>query len=152
MTSYNRRSQSAGPSDQELEAIITRTDGTETLVQWADRLGKALEKQGLGTSQIRALFGEVRQIQGDLSTKGWPQAKRRLLLLKPKMAYRAHKDRQVKGLVDVLDPALDLVVHAPSRPEGERAVLDNTQEDNFQRFVDFFEAILAYHKAHGGKS
>ncbi|MGC9523578.1 MAG: type III-A CRISPR-associated protein Csm2, partial [Anaerolineae bacterium] len=26
----------------------------------------------------------------------------------------------------------------------------NNQDDNFQRFVEFFEAILAYHKAYGG--
>jgi len=77
------------------------------------------------------------------------KALRRLLLLKPKMAYRARRESggAVRTLVDVLDPAVDLVAKAKPRVEGGSA---NNQDDNFQRFVEFFEAILAYHKAHGG--
>jgi CRISPR-associated protein Csm2 len=77
---------------------------------------------------------------------------RRLILLKPKMAYRQRKERgqAVGSLVGVLDPALDLVVQAQPRPEDAAPGAANNQDDNFQRFVDFFEAILAYHKAYGG--
>jgi CRISPR-associated protein Csm2 len=65
------------------------------------------------------------------------QARRELLLLKPKMAYQAKRERGrgVQTLVNVLTEAIDLV-------EGDR--------QRFQHFVDFFEATLAYHKAHGG--
>jgi CRISPR-associated protein Csm2 len=53
------------------------------------------------------------------------------------MAYRAKRERGkgVEQLVAVLDPAVDLV---------------GNDDDNFRRFVEFFEAILAYHKAYGG--
>lgn len=135
-------SRGSQPSREELRAIITRDDGTPTLVDWADSLGRALKNANLTTNQIRALFGEVRQIQGE-----WPirpeRAYRRLILLKPKMAYRARKERGqgVQMLVDVLAPAVDFVIGAPG--EGERHA-------SFQRFVEFFEAILAYHKAYGG--
>ena len=61
---------------------------------------------------------------------------RELILLKAKMAYQGYRTSEVKGLVDVLTDSIDLV--------GEN-------RDHFQRFVDFFEAILAYHKAAGGK-
>ncbi|MEI7470453.1 MAG: type III-A CRISPR-associated protein Csm2 [Chloroflexota bacterium] len=44
-------------------------------------------------------------------------------------------------MVEVLEPALDCVVTAQA----------NDQAANFARFVEFFEAILAYHKAAGGK-
>lgn len=42
----------------------------------------------------------------------------------------------------MIAPAIDLVSQAP---EGEL-------EQRFQRFVDLFEAILAYHRAKGGKN
>ncbi|MCX7680817.1 MAG: type III-A CRISPR-associated protein Csm2 [Anaerolineae bacterium] len=133
----------ARPSDAELRTIITDPNGAETLVKCADNLGRYLKEAGLTTSQIRSLFGEVRQIQAEWSIESRrDHARRRLILLKPKMAYRARKERgrAVEELVSVLRPALDLV----TRASGEE------QDGNFQRFVEFFEAILAYHKAYGG--
>jgi CRISPR-associated protein Csm2 len=114
------------------------------MVGWANSLGQTLKNSGLATSQIRALFGEVRRIEGEWQIEGHRErARRRLILLKPKMAYRARKERgrAVGMLVDVLDPAVDLVVEAKT---------DEDLDGNFTRFVEFFEAILAYHKAHGG--
>ena len=139
--------------DQDLQTIITNPNGAGKLVKWADQLGKSLKDRGLATNQIRALFGEVRQIQAEWSMEGRrDHARRRLILLKPKMAYRARKERgqAVKDLINVLDPALDLVVKAPPRQENQAPGTANNQDDNFQRFVEFFEAILAYHKAYGG--
>jgi CRISPR-associated protein Csm2 len=57
------------------------------------------------------------------------------------MAYQAKRERGkgVQTLTDVLAEAIDLI--------------DIDQEEareQFQHFVDFFEAVLAYHKAHGG--
>lgn len=129
----------------ELKTIITDPNGAEQLVKSADGLGKHLKEIGLTTSQIRALFGEVRQIQAQwgMGEQNRQKALRRLILLKPKMAYRARKERgrAVDELVKVLDPALELVI-------GEKN--SEKQSDNFHRFVEFFEAILAYHKAYGG--
>ena len=118
-----------------VKIIITSSDGTKTLVEYADRLGKNLARQ-LTTSQIRAIFGEVRRIEGDWKIDA-KRAYKNLILLKPKMAYRAKKERGkgVGDLVSVLDPAIDYV---------------DGKEENFTRFVEFFEAILAYHKAYGG--
>jgi len=129
-----------------LSSIITDPEGAEWLVKTADSLGKQLKEGGLTTSQIRALFGEVRQIQAQWSLPGEQnaqQARRRLILLKPKMRYRARKERgkAVGELVDVLEPAVDLVVQEQSLEK---------QKERFDRFVEFFEAILAYHKAYGG--
>ena len=123
------------PSSEELKTIVTDPQGTETLVRCAEGMGQALARQ-LTTNQIRAIFGEVRRIEGEWKTNS-ERANRSLILLKPKMAYRAKRERGrgVDDLVSVLSPAIDFV-------QGD--------EDNFTRFVDFFEAILAYHKAYGG--
>ncbi len=124
------------PSDKQIEQIITDPSGAETLVRCANEIGQALAQQKLTTSQIRAIFGEVRRIEGDWKINA-ERANRSLILLKPKMAYRAKKEgRVVANLVSVLEPAIDQV----GREKG-----------NFARFVDFFEAILAYHRYHGGK-
>lgn len=121
-------------SAEDLRRIIGDAGSAELLVKEADRLGSALRQ--LTTSQIRSLFGEVRSIEAQW-TQNPQRARRRLRLLQPKMAYRAKKERgqAVGNLVSVLSPAIDLV--------GE-------DHERFQRFVEFFEAILAYHKAYGG--
>ncbi len=133
-------------SQAELRTIIEDPHGTETLVRQANSLGKSLKGMGLTTSQIRALFGEVRQIQAqwDISDEHRQRAFRRLILLKPKTAYRARKvsGKAVEELVSVLDQALDLVIEPKDKKE---------QDERFRRFVEFFEAILAYHRAYGGK-
>ena len=129
-----------------LEAIIVEGDAQATVEQ-AELLGKNLKARGLKTNQIRNIFGTVRRIE-----MTWPeephdtaeqrqaqQARRELILLKPKMAYQAKRASEVGPLAEVLTQGVDLVV-AGSKDERQR----------FQHFVDFFEAVLAYHKAHGG--
>jgi CRISPR-associated protein Csm2 len=130
----------------EMHTIVTDPKGAETLVKWADQTGKGLKEMGLATGQIRALFGEVRQIQAQWNMEDERQATlaaRRLVLLKPKMAYRARRERgrAVEELRGVLDPALDEIIKEKDARK---------QRENFNRFVEFFEAILAYHKAYGG--
>ena len=115
-----------------LEKVIT--EGGETLVKKAEQLGQQLVRERLTTSQIRNIYGAVKKMQmkGELDTH-------KLLMLKPKLAYAAKRHKEVKGvdtLKDVLIQAIDLV---------------GSDSKKFNRFVDFFEAILAYHKAAGGR-
>lgn len=132
----------APPTPQEIEAIIVRGDA-KTLVESAERIGTALARRGLTTSQIRGVFGSVRLIQMKWSqTSSEAEAKaalHQLLLLKPRLAYQASRDNDRTGAVDdlqkVLVPAIDRV----------------TTRQHFNRLVDYFEAILAYHKAAGGR-
>lgn len=131
----------------DLQTIITDPNGAATLVRWADDLGKEFYNKRLTTSQIRALFGEVRRIQAQWLSPGaskedQQKARRQFILLQPKMRYRSRSEKRVVGdLVDVLQPALELVIRESN---------EEKQRENFQRFVDFFEAILAYHKGYGG--
>ena len=128
----------------DIHKIITDPNSTKLLVERADAFGKHLASKeiNLSTNQIRAIFGEVKRIQAQWDINQ-SKAFRQLILLQPKMAYRKRKERGrgVKELVAVLDPALEEVIDSS----------DQNRTPNFQRFVEFFEAILAYHRAYGGK-
>jgi CRISPR-associated protein Csm2 len=141
-----RGSAKATISQEDARAIIAEGD-TELLIKQAKQIGKALKDAGLSMAQIRGVFGMVRRIE-----MGWTeretedervkegmreQAMRKLLLLQPKLEYQARRQRAVEGLRNVLIPAIEQV-------QGDR--------QRFSRFVEFFEAILAYHVAAGGKT
>ncbi len=104
-------------------------EGGEPLVKAAQNLGRELAKN-LKTSQIRKVYTAVKKIQWG----GFDQ--NQLIMLKPKLAYAAARHRSVEQLRDALTIAIDKV---------------GNDEKKFQNFVDFFEAILAYHKAAGGR-
>ena len=138
------RKETSVPPPEDVKKII-QSDDAEKLVECAENIGRGLARnEGLATSQIRSLFSEVKQIEGSIqgSDKLSPQNRRRLVLLKPKLVYQARrqvesrKGNGVTKLEQVLRPAID-------------SVGDNV--DYFRHFVDFFEAILAYHKAAGGR-
>lgn len=143
MAKFNPRNkpplQSMMVQEEDLKKIIQDGD-SKLLVDQAEKIGQSLARQ-LTTSQIRNIFGTVRQIemswsaQADEKEQQW--AVRQLMLLKPKLAYQAKREKGqgVQQLAGVLVPAIDLV---------------GQNRDHFQHFVDFFEAILAYHTASGG--
>jgi CRISPR-associated protein Csm2 len=73
----------------------------------------------------------------------WEKEKVNFTLLKPKLAYaagRAGNKDKIHELRPVLDQAIDAV-----KPNEAGAI------DRMNTFVQFLEAILAYHKAYGGK-
>ena len=138
-----------GPSAVDIHKIIVDGD-IYSLIDWADKVGRALANQRLSTSQIRNVFGAVRQIQLRWDKAHSPterQAFRDAMLLLPKLGYYAERDKRARGsgttgmetLQRVLEPALRLVGDG-GEPQWER----------YERFVEFFEAIVAYHKKHGG--
>jgi CRISPR-associated protein Csm2 len=122
-------------TDDQIRTIIAEDD-PKLLVDQAEAIGKALSKS-LTKSQIRNIFGTVRQLQMNWTEEAQTAAAyRQLLMLKPKLNYQAARTKEVEPLAQVLDKAIDHV--------GDDRV-------RFGRFVDFFEAILAYHTAFGGK-
>lgn len=102
-------------------------------VDFAEEVGKYLAENKLTTSQIRNVFGELKRIQ----MKGFEAEKTAFLLLKPKMAYAA-KRNQNDG-INTFKELFNL---------GHNSVVN---EPTFINFISFIEAVLAYHKAFGGK-
>jgi CRISPR-associated protein Csm2 len=137
-----------GITSQALRQIIVE-DNAQVLVESAEKIGFKLGRD-LTTNQIRAIFGTVRQIEMNwdeaASDEKQRQAQRDLVLLKPKMLYRASKEgyrgKGLQALAPVLSEAIDFVTDERVTP-GEKRL-------RFGRFAEFFEAILAYHKVAGG--
>jgi len=143
MTARRRedRFSSSALSPEEYRRIVVEGDA-QLLTEKAETIGTKLARQlKLTTAQIRNVFGTVRQIEMNWGPRATEQqqrnAARQLILLKPKLVYQAKRGRGkgVQELANVLIPAIDLV--------GE-------ERDRFQNFLDFFEAILAYHTAKSG--
>jgi len=122
-----------------IQTIITQDEAGRELVQFAEQRADQLVHRGLTRAQIRNIFTEVRKIEALWETSP-EKAARRLTMLKPKLDYQSARLRAVRGLQEVLSPAIDLVVEATGDERTRR----------FHRFVELFEAILAYHRAKGG--
>lgn len=118
---------------------------TQDTVIYAENVGKYLSSlmkrkendEALSTSQIRNIFGEVKRMQ---ISDQFSESK--LLLLKPQMAYSAKRANKqgVEELRDLMNLCIETVIEA-----------QEDQSDRFENFANFFEAILAYHRAFGGK-
>ena len=114
-------------------------------IKFAEEFGKSLART-LSTSQIRNVFGEVRRIQQKGITNSFDSE---VLLLKPKLSYaRARASGKTgadaaRDLESVLSSAIDAIFQNAINPEQKF--------QRFENFANFFEAILAYHRANGGK-
>lgn len=122
--------------------IIGKDEAVQDLITQAEVIAQNVHRD-VTTSQLRNIFGPVRKIQ--LEWRENPtQSFRAVMLLRPKLAYQAKRANK-QGFYDlakVLDKAIAEI--------GKTAATEERYA-RFRRFVDFFEAILAYHKSHGGK-
>ena len=124
---------------KEIESFIQKDETAKDMVEYAKELASKIFRD-VSTSQIRNAYGTVKKLemQRDFSDKSY----RELLLLKPKLAYaRGRADGKKRETFKLLEDALSAAIDA----------VDVKQPETFKRFCNFFEAILAYHKAHGGK-
>lgn len=126
----------------DVKQIMTADPSGAELVNFAKTTAQQLVRNNLTRAQIRNIFTEVRKIESMWDTRPM-EALRRLNMLKPKLDYQTARSEPVRLLRDVLIPAIDAVSSAPEGDERNR---------RFHRFMDLFEAILAYHRAEGGRN
>jgi CRISPR-associated protein Csm2 len=123
-------------------------------IGYAEEFGKWLATNKLTTTQIRNVYGEVKRIQMRGYTSSFESE---LLLLKPKLAYaKARKTgggaaaaTSAESLQKVLSKGIDAIFSLPHDISEENQ--KETKLSQFETFASFFEAVLAYHRAFGGK-
>ncbi|WP_017323995.1 type III-A CRISPR-associated protein Csm2 [Synechococcus sp. PCC 7336] len=144
------------PSDRIDRQMIATIQGLEdglhtynirTLVEHAATFGPYLRNQPLETNQIRKFLDAINRLKAQLTGGETGAGNARddaalfanietdIVLLKPKLAYAAARQKAAKPLSDVMSAAIDKV---------------RSLED-FERLVQLIESTIAYHKAEGGK-
>lgn len=111
-------------------------------INYALEFGKYLaqKNKGLTTSQIRNVYGEVVRMR----MKKFSEIEQSFLMLKPKLAYAAERKgtEGSRAFKKVMEVGITTVLL------GEN---NETKQNRFDTFANFFEAVLAYHKAEGGQ-
>lgn len=125
-----------------IQTIMNNDSTGQELVKFAENTAQQLVANQLTRGQIRNIFTEVRKIES-LWEVDQEKALRRLVMLKPKMDYQTARIPQVQRLKEVLSEAIDEVVKGKDNKE---------KDERFKRFMNLFEAILAYHRAKGGRN
>lgn len=121
--------------DPRLKKIIVEGD-TDTLISYALELGQRIAGRDLGRTQIRNIYGMVKGFESKQS-HDYDQLK----LLIPKLHYAAARESKLEPLVEALSGGIQLI-------EGR----EEEKKERFQRFANFFEAVVAYHYAESEKS
>lgn len=111
------------------------------LVEEAKILGKYLKDIGVKSSQFRRIFTHIKRLHVEINInteKDNPlkdEKLKKVLILKPKMAYTAGRHDNLRFLYEKITEFVDKI---------ERV-------NDYNIFYDFIEASLAYHKYFGGK-
>ncbi len=110
------------------------------LVKHAQAFGPELKNQRLETNQIRKFLDAINRLKVKLAQDKddkqiFSEIESEIVLLKPKLAYAAARQKVAKPLSDVMSAAIDHVHNV----------------EDFKRLVQLIESIIAYHKAEGGK-
>jgi CRISPR-associated protein Csm2 len=128
------------PDDDILEKIIKQDGSARWLVLFGERLGGHCAISGVSSSQIRNIYGQVKKLELLVAIKPETElldalSQRKLILLIPRLAYAAKRQEAITELSNVLSRSIKKIITV----------------GDFMRFSQYFEAILAYHKAFGGK-
>jgi CRISPR-associated protein Csm2 len=115
-------------------------------------------RNAVTTSQMRNIFSEVKRIEVKLTgEKKWEQERSKILLLRPKIAYntaRVISSKRESRMVDLRE-VLEAGLTAIHKKVINEEVLEEKDYkkliDNFKRFSQVLEGIIAYHKVYGGK-
>lgn len=110
------------------------TEGIDkSFIEFAEKVGYYMAKNGLTSSKIRNIYSEIKRVQTDFEKE-----KSSFYLLKPKVAYAVGRDKNNLGLQMfklVFDECFNNVETA----------------QHYYNLCNVMEATIAYHKANGGR-
>ena len=109
----------------------------------AEDYAKIFKADGLKTNQIRNFYSAITRLrQGFVEAKETftPQLERELVLLKPKLAYSAGRQKAVRAhFYEFMKKYIDEVLAASNKKEA------------MNNFFALVESVVAYHKFYGGE-
>ena len=94
----------------------------------------AENSKSLRTTQLRKFFGALKKME---QKNEWGEIETDFYLLKPRMAVASGRGLVPKQFLNVIMATMSKVDNVES---------DDEKLENFNKFVKFFEAIVAYHK------
>ncbi|OPZ98614.1 MAG: hypothetical protein BWY72_00754 [Bacteroidetes bacterium ADurb.Bin416] len=109
------------------------------MVAFAEKAGRFMAENNLTNSKIRNIYGEIKRIQ----MSDFEVSKPSFYLLKPKVAYALGREIQ-KNKFQAEGLTLFKLIF-------DRVFAHVTDNQTYSNFCNLIEAILAYHKASGGK-
>ena len=131
----------------------------DAIVRIAEEQGRTFKNAGIKTNQIRNFYAEINMMKLDFQEllrnvrKGrgasasnadkLDKLNRRMILLKPKLASAAGRQRKVKEVYQFVSLAIEGVKEA-SKHKNEQEWIDG-----LQNFFDLIESVVAYHKYYG---
>lgn len=117
-----------------LEKLEVKEFATEN--GYADTLAEAW-RNSLKAAQLRRFFDAVKEIERRLDKgKKWNDVEEKFYSLQPQVVYAKARKVIPKGFLDVMKICMSKV------DVGD----DEQKKRNYGRFVQFLEAIVAYHK------
>ncbi len=103
---------------------------------WADQIAKENRKEKIKVTQLRKFFNHVKLIHRKAKSGSFDEErKNELFLLLPELAYAQGRGLITKDFYELMRSCLI---------QDKRCKFEKSAE--FDNFVKFFEAILAYHK------
>lgn len=118
-------------TEEDLTEIIEKGN-VKKLNEIGEKLGQYYASQKLSTSQLRNILNEIEIV----SRHGYDE--KRLQFLRYKLAYTAGRHSRTKVIKDDFFPLMD-------------SAIQKVNQNNFEHFKNFVEAIVAYHRYHGGE-
>lgn len=114
----------------------------ESLEKIAREQGEKFVRLRIKTNQIRNIYSTVSKIRNDFHLKSKTfseEIRRELIMLKPKLAYAAGKNEEVRPFQELFDEAISGITSSKNPAKA------------LENFFFLAEAVVAYHKYFGGK-
>lgn len=140
----------ADPASKIIESISSykglQEYSIKDLVEQTEPFGKELARK-LKTNQIRKFLDAVNLLKARLNKEKISEedAFGELHLLRPKLAYAARQTSRDASPVEPLKRVLEVAIQKIRKEP-------NFFREDFNRFAQLVESIIAYHKAEGGRN
>lgn len=132
----------------EIEEVIEKIKSLEKLSDlkpkdyadkngYADKIAK--NSKNLKSTQLRKFFGAIKSMEKKLGY--WDHIESEFYLLKPQIAYAKGRNLIPEGFYNVIIACMEKIDKGTEEEKRE----------NFKTFINFMEAIVAYHKFYEGE-